>query len=61
MISVGYLLLIVNNLNGNDGSYSFLNWLYYRPSSVFGWAVLGGVLGLLWHTIARLESTVSRP
>lgn len=60
IIIAGYLLLIVNNLNGDTGSYSFINWIYYHPSSVFGWAILGGIFGLLWHVITTLERESGR-
>ncbi len=60
IIIVGYLLLIINNLNGDSGSYSFINWLYYHPDSVFGWGILGGIFGSLWHVIATLERDLGR-
>jgi hypothetical protein len=55
-LPIGYLLLIVNNLNGNEGSYSFYNWLTRAPMSVLGWAFFGAVLGCLWHAMSRLNS-----
>jgi hypothetical protein len=55
-LPIGYLLLIVNNLNGDGGSYSFPNWLSHDPVSALGWATFGAVLGCLWHTISRMNS-----
>ena len=60
LVIVGYLLLIVNNLNGDTGSYSFVNWIYYHPDSVFGWGIIGGIFGVLWHVISTLDRDLRR-
>ena len=55
-VPLGYLLMAVNNLNGDSGSYSLLNWILRVPSGPLGWALFGIVMGLLWHAISSLKT-----
>jgi hypothetical protein len=56
MVPVGYLLMALNNLNGDSGSYSMFFWFYRMPVQPIGWMIFGGVLGALWHAISQLNS-----